>query len=198
MTIFDFAAGDPFDMFRQWLTLAEQTEPNDPNAAALATATLSSVPSVRMVLIKKVDRRGLCFFTHSKSQKGRELEQNSSAALCFHWKSLRRQVRFQGLVEPLSHDETLDYFRSRSRASQIAAAVSAQSQPLASRQVLESQFQVYATQLGEQAVPLPEDWSGYRLVPNLIEFWQDGRDRLHDRLQFTASDGRWSKTLLYP
>ncbi len=189
---------DPVKAFHQWLGLAEQSEPNDSNAAALATATRSGAPSVRMVLIKGAEDRGLRFFTNDESQKGSELHENPFAALCFHWKSLRRQVRFEGAVTVLDRNETEVYFHSRSRASQIAAAVSAQSRLLGARSALEEATQAYAASLGEAAVPLPEHWAGYLLVPHLIEFWMDGPDRLHDRLQFSRSGDTWSVRRLYP
>ncbi len=184
--------------FGQWLALAEQSEPNDPNAAALATATLSGAPSVRMVLIKGANDRGLRFFTNAESQKGRELEANSQAALCFHWKSLRKQVRFEGRVTPLDRSEVETYFHSRSRRSQVAAAVSKQSHPLASHEELFAEANAYAASLGEDPVPLPEHWTGYLLHPHIAEFWQDGPGRLHDRLQFHRLDGDWSSIRLYP
>ena len=189
---------DPIEVFHQWLALAEKSEPNDPNAAALATATLSGVPNVRMVLIKGAEDRGLRLFSNEESQKGRELQENPVAALCFHWKSLRRQVRFQGEVSTLAREEVKTYFHSRSRASQIAAAISAQSQVLASRQELDEATRAFASSRGQNAVPLPDKWVGYLLVPHLIEFWMDGSDRLHDRLQFTRSGETWNSRRLYP
>ena len=186
------------DIFREWLALAEASEPNDPNAAALATATPDGMPSVRMVLVKGADNRGLRFFSNYCSQKGGELLANPRAALCLHWKSLRRQVRFAGDVVELSQEETAEYFHSRSRRSQIAAAVSVQSHPLASREALDQAVQSYTEQLGDAEVPLPEDWHGFLLVPTCAEFWSDGKDRLHDRVRFTKEGDGWQHQRLYP
>ena len=151
-----------------------------------------------MVLIKGADERGLRFFTNEESQKGRQLRKNPLAALCLHWKSLRRQVRFEGHVSELGRDEVETYFHSRSRGSQIAAAVSAQSQTLGSRQELEDATRAYAEKLGQEAVPLPQHWVGYLIVPGLIEFWLDGPDRLHDRMQFRREGQAWTPRRLYP
>lgn len=188
----------PMQVFREWLALAEKSEPNDPNAAALATATHYGVPSVRMVLVKGAEDRGLRFFTNRGSQKGEELTENPEAALCLHWKSIRRQVRFAGPVQLLGKQETVEYFHSRSRGSQIAAAVSQQSCPLASREVLDAAVRAYADEVGEAEVPLPQQWTGFLLVPRRIEFWSDGKDRLHDRILFKREGDRWSSERLYP
>lgn len=166
---------DPIGLMQGWLFLAEQHEPNDPNAAALATADAAGMPSVRMVLIKRIDQQGLRFFTNATSRKGIELSARPAAAVSFHWKSLRRQIRVEGAVERLSHQEASEYFRTRSRGSQIAAAVSAQSRPLVSREVLESQIQAYISNLGADEVPVPQNWVGYLLKPNSIEFWEAER-----------------------
>ena len=151
-----------------------------------------------MVLVKGTDSRGLRFFTNRESQKGCELQGNPVAALCFHWKSLRKQVRFEGAISELGQDEVVAYFHSRSRASQIAAAVSAQSRALASREDLDEQARAYATTIGESAIPLPEFWTGFLLVPHTVEFWADGADRLHDRVQYSSVDGTWTSHRLYP
>lgn len=188
---------EPFALFQQWMKDAEGSEPNDPNAAALATATPNGRPSVRMVLIKRVDERGFCFFTNAESQKGSQLEQNAWAALCFHWKSLRRQVRVEGPVTALEPADVDAYFHSRSRRSQIGAAVSQQSRPLPARQVLEEQVRAFAQQHPGE-IPRPAYWTGFCLQPERIEFWMDGPDRLHDRLLFTREAGPWNSTLLYP
>ena len=189
---------DPIDVFQKWLHLAETSEPNDANAAALATASSSGIPSVRMVLIKGCDERGLRFFTNANSQKGRDLRNNPVAAACFHWKTIRRQVRFAGGVEALGNGETDAYFHSRSRASQIAAAVSKQSHPLSSRSELEESVRDSTVRLEGKTVPLPADWVGFLLVPSSIEFWMDGPDRLHDRLLFSRESSSWKKQRLYP
>lgn len=189
---------DPLQTYHQWFAEAQASEPNDPNAAALATATPDGVPSVRMVLVKQVDARGFCFFTNAESQKGTELTANPRAALCLHWKSLRRQVRVQGRITELPGADVDAYFHSRSRRSQLGAAVSQQSRPLASRAQLEQQVDHFAaSHPGE--VPRPAYWRGYCLSPERIELWQDGPDRLHDRFLYTSSgNGPWSETRLYP
>jgi pyridoxamine 5'-phosphate oxidase len=187
----------PLPVFAEWMREAEASEPNDPNAAALATATAGGAPSVRMVLIKRVDDRGFCFFTNAQSCKGLHLEENPYAALCFHWKSLRRQVRVEGPVTLLADADVDEYFHSRSRRSQIGAAVSAQSRPLPSREQLEAQVRAFAEAHPHQ-VPRPAYWRGYCLRPKRVEFWLDGPDRLHDRILFVAEEGGWSKLRLYP
>lgn len=188
---------DPIPLFHTWLHLAETSEPNDPTAAALATATSSGVPSVRMVLIKGIDACGFSFYTNSHSQKGRELAENPHAALCFHWKSLRRQVRVAGTVSGLAPETADRYFHSRSRRSQIGAAVSHQSHALTSREELEQEVAAFAREHVAD-VPRPAFWCGYLLQPTSMEFWIDGPDRLHDRLLFTRLGERWHRTLLYP
>jgi pyridoxamine 5'-phosphate oxidase len=199
---------DPLQLFDHWLAQAAETEPNDPNAAALATATLTGAPSVRMVLVKRVPEDGnhrFCVFTNTQSRKGLELAQNPHAALCFHWKSLRRQVRVEGPVSPLPAAASDAYFHSRSRASQIGANVSQQSRPLASRELLEAQVHQFTQSLPNpesnpetSQIPRPDYWQGFQLTPITIEFWQDGPNRLHDRYLFTQINGTWQKSRLYP
>jgi pyridoxamine 5'-phosphate oxidase len=186
------------EIFRQWMEAATASEPNDPNAAALATSTPDGRPSVRMVLLKSWDDAGFNFFTNAESHKGRELTENPHAALCLHWKGLRRQIRAEGTTSELPAEAADDYFHSRSRGSQIAAAVSAQSRPLARRAVLEEAVATFTAQHEGQTIPRPGFWKGYRLKPTIIEFWMDGKDRLHDRVLFTATDSGWSRELLYP
>lgn len=198
MEPFDGAVSNPWQVFERWMAEAETSEPNDPNAAALATATPDGTPSVRMVLVKGVNERGVRFFTNEDSQKGTELLLNPRAAMVLHWKSLRRQVRFQGDVSLLSREETDEYFHSRGRRSQIAAAVSLQSRPLASREQMEREAQELAARLGGAAVPLPERWSGFLLTPRVIELWADGPDRMHDRVQFRRTEDGWRGQRLYP
>ena len=188
---------EPFALFRTWMKEAESSEPNDPNGAALATATASGLPSVRMVLIKRVDERGFCFFTNAGSHKGIDLAQNAQAALLFHWKSLRRQVRVEGAVRAMEAADVDAYFHSRSRKSQIGAAVSQQSRPLPSREVLEQQVRSFTEEHAGE-IPRPDYWQGYTVEPERIEFWKDGPDRLHDRLLFTREAGAWQTVLLYP
>ena len=188
----------PSTLFQDWLAKAEASELNDPTAAALATATAEGTPSVRMVLVKAVDDRGFSFYTNAESQKGGELRENPRAALCFHWKSLRRQVRVAGTVTELPDAVVDTYFHSRSRGSQIGAAVSAQSRPLDDRRVLEERVAAFAEVHANQEIPRPPFWRGYLLRAKTIEFWLDGPDRLHDRLVFTLNGTTWDKTLLYP
>ncbi len=194
---YPWALNDPLELFRHWMQEAEASEPNDPNAAALATATADGIPSVRMVLVKGVDTRGFRFFTNAESQKGRELAQNPRAALCLHWKSLRRQVRVSGPVTPIAIDEVAQYFHSRSRRSQIGAAVSTQSRPLSDRSVLEDEVQRFGEEHPGE-IPLPGYWRGYLVAPASIEFWKDGPDRLHDRVVYRRAGISWARTALYP
>lgn len=194
----ELEGSDPIALFQEWLKLAESSEPNDPTAAALATASTEAVPSVRMVLVKGIDGQGFRFYTNAGSQKGHEIAENPHASLCFHWKSLRRQVRVSGRVEPLSSQETETYFHSRSRRSQIGAAVSQQSRPLASRGDLEQQVAAFETKHPDGDVPKPDFWCGYLIRPDLVEFWIDGADRLHDRRLFTRAGKDWTASLLYP
>jgi pyridoxamine 5'-phosphate oxidase len=184
-------------LFDTWLQEAEASEPNDPNACALATTTASGTPSVRMVLAKRVRDQRFCFFTNAESQKGRQLAENPRAALCFHWKSLRRQIRVEGAIAELASSDVDTYFHSRSRGSQIGAAVSDQSRPLANRELLEDRARAFAlAHTGE--IPRPEYWRGFCLHPQRIEFWQNGNDRLHDRFLFTLQGGAWQRSRLYP
>jgi pyridoxamine 5'-phosphate oxidase len=193
----DLESGDPLELFRLWLKQAEGSEPNDPNAAALATSTSGGEPSVRMVLIKRVDERGFCFFTNAESKKGMQLQANPKAAICFHWKTLRRQVRVEGRVTELDAADVDAYFHSRSRSSQIGAAVSEQSRPLASREELEGRFRKFAEEHPGE-VPRPAHWCGFCVHAERIEFWMNGENRLHDRFLFTRESGHWSRTRLYP
>jgi pyridoxamine 5'-phosphate oxidase len=193
----DLEYGDPLQVFRLWLEEAERSEPNDANAAALATSTADGQPSVRMVLVKRVDERGFCFFTNAESRKGVQLQSNPKAAICFHWKSLRRQVRVEGKVTEMEAEDVDAYFHSRSRKSQIGAAVSQQSRPLANREELEEQVRKFAEDYPGE-VPRPPYWRGFCVHPERIEFWMDGPDRLHDRFLFTRLAGDWSQTRLYP
>jgi len=188
---------DPLELFGLWLDEAERSEPNDANAAALATSTLDGEPSVRMVLVKRADERGFCFFTNAESRKGRQLQANPRAALCFHWKTLRRQVRVEGPITEMEAADVDAYFHSRSRNSQIGAAVSDQSRPLGSREELEERFRKFA-EAHPAEVPRPPHWSGFCLHAERIEFWMNGADRLHDRFLFTRESGLWKTTRLYP
>ena len=190
----------PFDLFCEWLEDAKASEPNDPNALSLATVDETGLPNVRMVLLKDVDERGFVFYTNFESAKGRELLTSHRAAMCFHWKSLRRQVRVRGDVVKVSEEEADEYYRSRPRGSRIGAWASKQSRPLESRFALEKEVAKYTAKFGIGDIPRPDYWSGMRLVPTSIEFWHDRPFRLHDRILFTrdAADQPWTKERLYP
>jgi pyridoxamine 5'-phosphate oxidase len=193
----DIDSEDPLTLFDTWLKLAQKSEPNDPNAAALATSTTQGVPSVRMVLAKRIGERRFCIFTNAESRKGRELEANPRAALCFHWKTLRRQVRVEGNVSELAASDVDEYFHSRPRASQIGAAVSAQSRILGSREELEERVRKFGQEhTGE--IPRPAFWRGFHLSEERIEFWINGENRLHDRFLYTKDGNGWRSVRLYP
>jgi len=189
---------DPDALFEQWLAEAEKSEPNDPNAMALATADAQGRPSVRMVLLKGHDARGFVFYTNQDSRKGTDLAANSQAALLFHWKSQRRQVRIEGAVEPVSAAEADLYFATRSRDSQLGAWASEQSRPLDRRETFEARYEEVRARFDGGDVPRPPRWSGFRVVPERIEFWTDRAHRLHERRLFTRAGDRWSEGLLYP
>ena len=195
-----FDRDEPFELFADWLKDARRKEPNDANAMALATADADGLPDVRMVLLKDVDATGFVFYTNLESAKGEQLSANQQAALCFHWKSLRRQVRVRGAVEPVSVEEADTYFGSRARDSRIGAWASRQSRPLESRFALEKAVAREAARFGLGEVPRPEHWSGYRILPSQIEFWRDRPFRLHDRLLFKRDDlsSPWAVSRLYP
>ncbi|MGD9667766.1 MAG: pyridoxamine 5'-phosphate oxidase [Hyphomicrobiaceae bacterium] len=198
-------AEDPFELFAEWLAIAEEREPNDPNAMALATADSSGMPNVRMVLLKGVDvegrnDRGFVFYTNLQSAKGQELKANAQAALLFHWKSLRRQVRVRGYVTPVNEAEADAYYQSRHRQSRIGAWASDQSRPLESRFALEKKVALVAARYPIGEIPRPPHWSGFRVTPVEMEFWHDRPFRLHDRVVFRRKDAAspWQRLRLYP
>ena len=189
---------DPFAVFEEWYALATEAEPNDPNAMALATVDDDGLPDVRIVLLNARDERGFCFFTNFESDKGRQLHAHPKAAVVWHWKSLRRQVRMRGPVEVVTPAEADAYFARRPLGSQVASTASQQSRPLDSRQTLLTQVAELSAAVGEGPAIRPPHWSGFRLMPSSIEFWKDGEFRLHDRVRFDRDGGRWTSTRLYP
>ena len=193
-----FERSEPFALFAEWLEAAKTSEPNDANAMTLATVDASGLPDARMVLLKDVDGRGFTFFSNQESAKGEQLWAQPSAALLFHWKSLRRQVRVRGTVEPVSAAEADAYFASRARESRIGAWVSDQSRPLASREVLEAGVAAETARFEGEEVSRPDRWIGWRVVPQQIEFWRDRPFRLHDRLRFDREGDGWTWTRLWP
>lgn len=193
-----FTREDPLALFAEWFELARKKEPNEANAMALATVDAGGLPNVRMVLLKDIDAAGLAFFTHLESAKGRELAANPKAALCFHWKSIRRSVRFRGSVAPVSKEEADAYFATRARGAQIGAWASDQSRPMEGRFALEKAVAREAARFGLGQVPRPDHWSGFRLTPVEIEFWVNRPFRLHDRLQFKRAGAGWTTARLFP
>ena len=206
MTDIELRSGDftesaePFRLFAAWLDDATKSEPNDPNGVALATVDEDGMPDVRMVLLKGFDEQGFVFYTNFESAKGREILSSMKAAMCFHWKSLRRQVRVRGPVEIVSDAEADAYYATRPRGSRIGAWASKQSRPLSARMELEKAVACYAAKFHIGAVPRPPYWSGFRVLPQRIEFWQDKPFRLHDRLVFSRAAGAnaWTTERLFP
>lgn len=191
---------EPYALFGEWLKDAEASEINDPNAVALATVDKDGLPDVRMVLLKGFDERGFVFYTNFESRKGQELLGQKKAAMCFHWKSLRRQVRVRGPVEIVTDEEADAYYQSRPRGSRIGAWASKQSRPLESRFALEKAVAEYTARYAIGEIPRPPYWSGFRIRPVSIEFWHDRKFRLHDRIEFQreTAAGSWSKVRMYP
>ena len=193
-----FERDEPIGLFIDWLAEARAGEPNDANAMALATVDASGMPDCRMVLLKDVDARGFTFYSNRESAKGEELAARPAAALLFHWKSLRRQVRVRGHVEPVGAAEADAYFASRARESRIGAWASDQSRPLDSRQALEAAVARETARFEGGEVPRPERWTGWRVVPDSVEFWRDRPFRLHDRMRFDRAGEAWARTRLWP
>ncbi len=189
---------DPLALFTDWFEEAKRQEPNDPNAMAVASVGEDGMPSLRMVLLKGFDERGFVFYTNYQSRKGEQLLARPKAALLFHWKSLRRQVRIEGPVTRVSDEEADAYFASRPRDSQIGAWASEQSRPLAGRFELEKRIAKFAAKFALGKVPRPPHWSGFRVTPERLEFWQDGKFRLHDRLVYHSEATGWRTERLYP
>jgi pyridoxamine 5'-phosphate oxidase len=189
---------DPYALFAEWMEEATRTEPNDPNAMCLATATPDGRPAARMVLLKGQDARGFVFYTNLESRKGGDLAANPQAALCFHWKTLQRSVRVEGQVEPVTAEEADAYYASRHRSSRIGAWASRQSRPLEGRWALEKAVAEYTLKFGLADIPRPPHWSGFRILPMRIEFWRDMPFRLHERRVFQVQAEAWREEALYP
>jgi pyridoxamine 5'-phosphate oxidase len=190
---------NPIDLFKNWFKEAEETEINDPNAVALGTVDQKNQPSVRMVLLKDLSDKGFVFYTNFNSKKGRDLKINQHASMCFHWKSLRRQVRVVGKVEQVTEKEANDYFNSRPYKNRISAWASAQSEKLESRDLFLKKVEEFKKKYPDQnKVPRPPHWSGWRILPKEIEFWLDGEGRVHERLNYVNSEKKWKKEILYP
>lgn len=199
LTTRDFTESDePFGLFAEWFADAQASEPNDPDAMALATVDPDGMPDVRMVLLKSADSSGFVFYSNKQSAKGGQLAATTKAALVLHWKSLRRQVRVRGIITEVAGHEADSYFRTRPRDSRIGAWASQQSRPLESRAALEAAVAHYTGHHAEGEIPRPDYWSGFRIVPVAIEFWADRPFRLHDRIRFTRDGDGWSGARLYP
>ena len=190
---------NPIELFKKWFSKAEESEINDPNAVAVATSNHKNQPNVRMVLLKGLSNKGFVFYTNFNSKKGVELKKNQKASMCFHWKSLRRQVRATGDVEEVSTKEADDYFYSRPYKNKIGAWASSQSEVLDKRETFLKKVKEFEKKFPDQnKVPRPPHWSGWRLLPEEIEFWLDGEGRIHERLNYKKINNKWEKELLYP
>ena len=190
---------NPIDLFKNWFKKAETTEINDHNAVALGTADQKNQPSVRMVLLKGLSDEGFVFYTNFNSKKGSDLKSNKQASMCFHWKSLRRQVRIEGKVEEVTEKEADDYFNSRPYKNRVSAWASSQSEKLESRDTFLNKIKKFENKYPDQnKVPRPPHWSGWGILPRVIEFWLDGEGRIHERLNYTNNNGKWKREILYP
>ena len=190
---------NPIVLFKKWFADAEKSEINDPNALSVATSNLEGIPSVRMVLLKGLSDKGFVFYTNFNSKKGNDLKNNPNASMCFHWKSIRRQVRVSGKVSTVDKEEADKYFSSREYGSKIAAWASSQSKTMNSRDDFTNKVKEFEKKFPDQKkVPRPPHWSGWRLLPKEIEFWLDGEGRIHERLNYKKKNGSWEKELLYP
>ena len=191
---------DPIELFKVWMDEAKKSEPNDPNALSLATSNKDNLPSVRMVLLKEFNQKGFVFYTNLNSQKGNELKENPNAAMCFHWKSLLRQIRISGKITQVEDSVADQYYNSRGYDSRIGAWASKQSKELKNRDELENSINEFKKKFNDKNnVPRPDHWSGWNLSPIRIEFWLDGDSRIHERLNYTIDkSGNWIKSLLSP
>ena len=190
---------NPIELFKNWFTKAEEKEINDPNAVAVATSDKHNQPNVRMVLLKGLSDRGFVFYTNFKSKKGSDLKSNKFASMCFHWKSLRRQIRIIGEVKKVSDIEANEYYNSRAYGSRISAWASSQSEVMTSRDIFLKKIEEFKKKYpDENNVPRPPHWSGWRIHPNEIEFWLDGENRIHERLNYIRKNNKWVKEILYP
>ena len=191
-------ANNPIELFKKWFAKAEETEINDPNAVAVATTDNTNQPSVRMVLLKGLSDKGFVFYTNFNSKKGSDLKINKKSSMCFHWKSIRRQVRIIGTVEKVTDKEADDYYNSRPYKNKIGAWASSQSEVLDKRDDFIKKIETFKKKYPSNNVPRPQHWSGWRLMPSQIEFWLDGEGRIHERLNYKKEKGNWKKELLYP
>ena len=190
---------NPFDLFKKWFEEAKKKEINDPNALALGTASKKGIPSVRMVLLKSFDKNGFIFYTNLNSQKGNEIKENPNATMCFHWKSLLRQIRIVGTLEQVDNATADAYYNSRNYESRIGAWASNQSSVLENRDKLLNSIEDFKKKYKDKEnVPRPNHWSGWNLKPSSLEFWLDGDNRIHERLKYTLKNNNWSKSLLSP
>jgi len=191
---------DPIELFKEWFFEAKKSEINDPNALALATSDKNAIPSVRMVLLKGFSQNGFVFYTNFNSKKSDDLKENPNASLCFHWKSILRQIRITGKVSKVSDEEADEYYKTRSYGSRIGAWASKQSSVLKNRNELYKSIEDYKKKYSDEYnVPRPDNWSGWNLIPNTLEFWLDGENRIHQRLKYVKKNNKkWEKFLLYP